>query len=93
MIFKNQNGRELIVTYKCGEDEGLHIKIDKDDRNYMYQYYLSGNFYTDQEGVIRVIIKKIKKIWAIITNKDFYYAEIIMTKREFETYKEWLNQF
>lgn len=93
MIFKNQDGRELIVTCKCGEDEGLHIKIGRDDRNYMYQYYLSGNFYSDQEGVIRAIVKKIKKIWAIIMNKDFYYAEIIMSKREFETYKEWLNQF
>lgn len=93
MIFKNQDGRELIVTCKCGEDEGLHIKIGRDDRNYMYQYYLSGNFYSDQECVIRAIVKKIKKIWAIIMNKDFYYAEIIMSKREFETYKEWLNQF
>lgn len=36
MIFKNQDGRELIVTCKCGEDEGLHIKIGRDDRNYMY---------------------------------------------------------
>lgn len=93
MIFKNQDGRELIVTCKCGEDEGLHIKIGRDDRNYMDQYYLSGNFYSDQECVIRAIVKKIKKIWAIIMNKDFYYAEIIMSKREFETYKDWLNQF
>ena len=52
-----------------------------------------GIFYSDQEGVIRAIVKKIKKIWAIIMNKDFYYAEIIMSKRELETYKEWLNQF
>ena len=30
-VLKSDNGEELIVTCKCGCDEGLHIRIERDD--------------------------------------------------------------
>lgn len=50
--------------------------------------YLSGNWYKEQAG----FIKKLKKIWAIIRNKDFYYSEIILNKKDWEEYKKWINE-
>ena len=35
---------------------------------------------------------KLKKIWAIIRNKDFYYSEIIMSKEEFDKFRNALNK-
>ena len=50
--------------------------------------YLSGNWYKEQAE----FIKKLKKIWAIIRNKDFYYSEIILNKKDWEEYKKWINE-
>lgn len=33
-----------------------------------------------------------KKIWAIIRNKDYYYSEICMTRKDFETFREYINE-
>ena len=50
--------------------------------------YISGYWYKEQAG----FAKKLKKIWAIIRNKDFYYSEIILDKKEWEEYKKWVNE-
>ena len=61
---------------------GLH------EEDYCFMTYLSGNWYKEQAG----FIKKLKKIWAIIRNKDFYYSEIILNKKDWEEYKKWINE-
>lgn len=35
---------------------------------------------------------KLKKIWAIIRNKDFRYSEIVMSKEEFDKFRKALNK-
>lgn len=88
-VLKSKDGKELIVSCKCGCDEGVRIQIDKEDYDmYAILTYLSGHFYTEQGGLWR---KKLKKIWAIIRNKDFYYSDIIMTKDDFAEFKEYIN--
>lgn len=93
-VFKNNDGTELYVDCCCKCNDGIRIRIDKDAFGY-YSYisYTNGTFYTDQgDTILKVIRKKLKKIWAIIRNKDFYYAEICMTKDEFDLFKEYINQ-
>ena len=54
--------------------------------------YTNGNFYHAQgETMFRVFYKKLEKILAIIRNKDFYYSDIIMTKDEFNEFREYIN--
>lgn len=92
-VLKNTNGAELLVDCCCGCDEGIRFRIDKDDLDYYcFMTYTNGNFYREQgDGVFCTIYKKLKKIWAIIRNKDFYYAEVVMTKDDFNEFKEYLN--
>ena len=85
---KTKDNSELTALCKCGCDEGIRIKIDTEFGDYAYMTYLSGNFYKEQNG----FFKKLKKIWNIIRNKDFYYSEIIMSKEDFEEYKAWINE-
>lgn len=91
-VLLNKDKTELIVTCKCGQD-AAHFRIDKDEYNYYcIATLLSGNWYRDQgDKILRVIGRKLKKIWAIIRNKDFYYSEIIMNKDEFEEFREYVN--
>lgn len=92
-VLLSKNKKELIVSCSCGCNNGVHIKIDKEDPDFFcYTSYLSGNWYRDQDKKIRWIIwEKIKKIVAIIMNKDFYYAEIEMTKEDFKAFQEYIN--
>lgn len=71
-VLKASDNSEMIISCKCGCDDGLRIKIEKDEEDYCFMTYLSGNWYKEQAG----FIKKLKKIWAIIRNKDFYYSEL-----------------
>jgi hypothetical protein len=92
-VLKNKDGTELLVDCNCGCDNGMRFKIDKEDFDfYCCAAYTNGKFYTEQaEGMWRVFCKKLKKIWAIIRNKDFYYTEFFMTKDEFDEFREYLN--
>ena len=94
-VFINDNKEELIVTCGCGCQDAVHIQIDhEDDEWYAFMSYLNSNFYRDQnDGVLRSIGRKLKKIWKILMNKDYYYSDIRMTKSDFEVFKEYINRF
>lgn len=94
-ILKSSDGKELIVTCKCGCDNGLHIRIyhDEDSDDFCYTSLLNNNFYRDQGKKIRYVVwEKLKKIWCIIRGKDFYYSDILMTRQDFEAFREYINK-
>lgn len=85
-VLKNFEEDELIISCDCGCDEGIHIKIQELGDSYAFMTYSSGNFYKEQ----RPFWSKLKKIWAIIRDKDFYYSEVIMTRNDFAEFAKWL---
>lgn len=101
-VLKSEDDKDLIVTCRCGCDEGLHIRIEKDlpagnidskNDTFCYVTCLNSNWYRDQGKKIRYVVwDKLRKIWAIIRNKDFYYSEILMTRRDFEVFREYINE-
>jgi hypothetical protein len=92
-VLKSNDNTNLIISCKCGCDEGIRFQIDKDDYDmYNIMTYLNGRFYAEQcETFWQVLCKKLKKICAVIRNKDFYYSEIVMTKDDFVEFKEYVN--
>ena len=89
-VLKNKDGKELYIDCCCGCDEGIRFRIDKTDDfdYYCFMTYTNGQY----DGTMwDVLCKKLKKIWAIIRNKDFYYSDVIMTKDEFEEFREYIN--
>lgn len=93
-VLKSKNDKELIISCRCGCDEGVHIKISNDgDDYYAYQCFTNGNFYKEQYGMLSSLNRKLKKIWAIIRNKDYYYSDIAMSREDFQEFKEWVNRF
>ena len=95
-VMISEDKKDLIVTCKCGCQDAIHIKIDDEDKDAVYyaiQTYMNGNWYRDQDDrVFRNIGRKLKKIWAIIRNKDYYYSDVVMNKEDFEQFKKWVNQ-
>lgn len=91
-ILKSEDGKDLIVSCSCGCDNGVHINIKKYDDEYAWMTYMNGNWYRDQNKRILYIVRdKLRKIWAIIRSKDFYYSEILMSRKDFETFREYIN--
>jgi hypothetical protein len=92
-ILKSKDGKELLVSCTCGCESGVKFKIDNEDEDfYCFMTYINSTFYTEQcEGMWRVFRKKLKKILAIIRNKDFHYTDTYLTKAEFKEFKEYIN--
>lgn len=101
-VLKSNDGKDLIVTCRCGCDEGLHIRIEREDpawnidpkdETFCYVTCLNSNWYRDQGKKIWCVIwDKLRKILAIIRNKDFYYSEVLMSRKDFETFREYINE-
>lgn len=92
-VMFNKEKTELTLLCNDGCDSGIHFIIDKDFEDYYcIASVLNGAFYSEQgETIFRIIKKKIKKIIAVLFNKDFYYSEIIMSKDDFEDFKKFIN--
>lgn len=88
-VLKNFENDELIVSCKCGCNDGIHIKINKeeDETDRAFVAFTNGNFYREQSSSF---IKKLQKIWTIIANKDFYYSDVVMTEKDFEQFTNWV---
>lgn len=88
------NDTDLVVSCHCGCEEGLHIQIDNEIEDlYCLMSYTHGKYYCEQNSIFDRIKTKLSKIWHIIRGKDFYYSDIIMTKKDFELFKEYINKF
>lgn len=61
-VFKTTDETELIVSCNCGCENGIHLRIDKDDEKwYTIMTYTNGNFYRDQTNVFHTFKNKLKK--------------------------------
>ena len=95
-VLKTDDNKELIITCECGCDDSIHFCVSEDEETYNYyaiMSYMNGNFYKDQYGMFGVLKEKLKKIWAIIRNKDYYYSDVVMNGEDFKRFKEYINQF
>ena len=92
-VLTSKDEKDLIVTCKCGCGDSVHLVIDKSDEDlYSIMMFMNGSFASEQDKTfLNVFTEKVKKVWAIIRNKDFYYAEIMMNKDEFYEFKEYIN--
>lgn len=91
-IFLSKDKKELIVTCSCGCDNSFHLKIEGDDHDYVFLSYMNGNFYRDQfNGVIASVCRKLHKIVCILFDKDYYYSDVCMSKKDFKLFKRYVN--
>ena len=93
-VMISEDKKDLIVTCKCGCG-AVHLTVchEDDEEDFAYQCFMSNDFYAEQYGVFGKFVCKLKKIWKIIRNKDYYYADVIMSKEDFEQFKKYVNQF
>lgn len=90
MVYFTEKENRCVVECDHCAGEGVMIAIDKeDDGGYFYQLIMDSKWNMEQNG----FFWKLKKIWAVIRNKDYYYSEICLSKEEFTKFRDWLNKF
>lgn len=93
-VLKSEDGKELLIDCSCGCGNSIKVKVDDiDNEFYYYSRLYSANWYTEQKSCFSILKSKLKKIWRIIRNKDYCYSEICINKKEFNQFKEYINQF
>lgn len=93
-VFRNKDGNQLIVDCNCGCNSGIKIRVDQlDEDMYVLLSYINGNFYSEQDKTLwRLLCEKLKKICAIIRNKDYHYSEICMSKDDFQEFQNYIKE-
>lgn len=78
------------VTFcKCGCCNGVVLKFDNEDNELSIQL-VSDNFYLAQIKGKMSLKEKIKRIWYIITNKEYCYFDILIDKEKLEEFKKFV---
>ena len=92
-VLKTKDNKEMIISCKRGCENAIHFKIDREDCDmYCITTFTNSNCYRDQnDTILRVLERKIKKIISIIRNKDYVYSDLILTKEDFEEFKKYVN--
>jgi len=89
-VLTTKHNDEIILTCSCGCDDSVHLKITQEDDTFAFMAFLNGNYYRDQCSGFKLFTQKLRKIWAILTNKDYYYSDIILSAKDFEEFKKFV---
>ena len=93
-VLISKDKKDLLIDCYCGCSSGIHFRIDTEDPDmYMIMSYVNSNWYKDQTTGWGRFKDKIKKICCILRNKEYRYAEQVITKEGFEQFREYINQF
>lgn len=80
---------EYVTFCKCGCGNGVIFKFDNEDDELSVQL-VSDNHYTMQNNGKISIKEKLRRIWYIITGKEYCYFDILMDKNELHEFKKFV---
>lgn len=80
--------QEYVKFCKCGCSNGVVLRFNKDEEDISISL-VSDNFYLQQKNKMS-IKEKIKRIWHIITGKEYSYFDILIDKDEIEEFKDFM---
>lgn len=82
---------EYVTFCKCGCRNGVVLKADNEDDELSLQL-VSDNFYMTQNKGRMSFREKIKRIWYVITGKEYCYFDILIGKDELQEFKEFVSR-
>lgn len=86
---------EYVMFCKCGCKNGVTFKVESEGKNWERELSIqlvSDNYYLMQNKGKMRIKEKLKRIWYIITNREYCYFDIVIDMGEFEDFKNFVNR-
>lgn len=65
----------------CGCNNGVVIKTETEGDEVCLSL-VSDTFYSNQRGFFALLMEKLRRIWCIIRNNEYYYFDIILDKQQ-----------
>lgn len=92
MFTTNKEKDDIVISCSCGCEDGMRFHLyNYDDDKSVGISLLMGKFSFEQYNGFDLFKKKIKKIFAIIRNKDYYYADILLEGNEWDEFVSTIN--
>ena len=90
MFIKDKDEKYCGLFCSCGCDSGIVFNAKKDEDFGYYISLVSDNWYTSQlSGWIR-FKEKLKRIWKILKNEEYYYFGICLEDKDIKEFKEFV---
>lgn len=93
MVYKTENCNSLIVNCSCRCGDGLEFTIS--NFNNVAEVWMTQTTYswnTENTTFWNRFKLKLKRLWSVLCNREYYYTEIILSKDDFSTFVEYVNE-
>lgn len=82
-----QNDHAVYIRCSCGCGDGMNFHVTRYDHEPEYWISLTGDLhYLEQNHGWQRLKKKLKKLWAVLANRDYQYFELMLTQQEFSEF-------
>lgn len=85
------NENQFIAFCNCGCGNGVVLKFDNEEDELSVQL-VSDNYYTIQTKGKMLFKEKVKRIWYIITGKEYCFFDILMDKNDLQRFKKYIEK-
>ena len=90
MFMRDHSNEHCGVYCSCGCGSGIVLKAEKDGDYGYFLSLVSDKWYTSSTTAWERFKEKCKRIWCIIRNKEYYYFDICVRKKDLEEFKEFV---
>ena len=90
MFMKDENNKCCSLYCKCGCDDGVVLKAEKDEEFGYELMLVTDSYYAMQNKRTLSFKEKIKRILKILRNEEYCYFSIYMDDKELEEFKDFI---
>lgn len=90
MFMKSDDEKYCAVYCSCGCNDGIVLKVEKDEYEEYDLSIVSDKFYLEQLTCWNRFKEKCKRIWAIIRNYEYYYFGLCLSPKDMKEFKDFI---
>ena len=87
---EGRDSKYCVAYCKCGCGNGVVLKVDDDGDSGISLQLVSDNFYSGRNNNRNTIKEKLKRIWYVISGKEYRYFDLYFDKNELEEFKDFV---
>lgn len=90
MVLKNEDDKMkmVVATCACCCQQEIHVTVDKGEfQEDPITYYLTthnGSFDTEQDGIFKIIGRRLRRAWRALRGKDYLMTELVLNETEYK---------
>lgn len=83
------NKYEFFIPCWCGCGNGLIITKDDDE---VWIHVVESKYYSEQRGIIRRFVEKCRRLWFVLSGKEYSLFELSLVDETLENFKKFVSE-